>query len=497
MKEDLQIRELSMDILLTALKGEEHSHVLIKAVLDKYDDWESGRKAFLKKLTMGVLERKVELDYVISLFSKTPVSKMKPLIRVVLEQGVYQILYMDNVYDTKACNLAVELAKKRGFKNLSGFVNGVLRSVARQKAEIVYPLVDDDPVLYLSVKYSIPSWIVEKLLAQYDFPRLEKSFSKSMEEAPIRVHVKSTLSVEEKQKLLSAWKESQIEAEACKYLPDAYTLYGIKPESAKTENNNENTGKEGGKRIGEITELAGFADGCFHVQDYSSQLVGYLTPLKAGDIVVDVCASPGGKSMYVADRLAFLDGERLLSKVYSFDVSEKKLVRMRENFSRMRLNNIECDVWDATVFNEKLHKKADVVLADVPCSGLGVIGRKPDLKYRLKEQDLADIVELQKKIVSASVQDLKPGGYFIYSTCTVNKGENEEMVRWMCENLPLEEMSISEVCEKEAMKKESPDGGAGLFPEELKENLVSKGCLQLLTGEHEADGFFIAMMVKR
>ncbi len=449
MDRDLQVRELSMDILLAVFKGEEYSHVLIKQVLDKYDDWESGQKAFLKTLTMGVLERKYALDYVINTYSSTPVSKMKPLIRVVLEMGVYQILYMHNVYDTRACNLSVELAKKRGFKNLSGFVNGVLRTVTREKERIAFPNAGEDPIKYLSINYSVPEWMAKLFIKQYGFDRCEGMLRESLKEAPVRIHVKSSLPDLEKSGLMEKWKADGVSVSPCSYLPDAYTI-DFPDKSLK--------------------DLDGFSEGAFAVQDFSSQLVGFLAPVKAGDVIVDLCAAPGGKSMYVADRT---DGT-----VLAFDVSEAKVAKIRENIERMHLKNIRTAVWDATIPNESLKEKADVLIADVPCSGLGVIGRKPDLKYRLKEQDLKDIVELQKRIVTASVQDVKPGGYLIYSTCTVNKGENEEMVRWMCENLPLEEAEFLNL------------------PEELKGSLVSKGSLQLLAGEHESDGFFISIMKK-
>ena len=149
-KEDLQTREYALLILREIEKGEEHSHVILKGTLDKNADWESARKAFLKKLVMGVLERKIELDYIISLYSDTPLKKIKPVVRIILETGIYQILYMDNVFDTKACNLSVELAKKKGLSSLTGFINGVLRNVAREKETIAYPVKEDDPILYAS-----------------------------------------------------------------------------------------------------------------------------------------------------------------------------------------------------------------------------------------------------------------------------------------------------------------------------------------------------------
>ena len=475
-KEDLQIREYSLEILLPVFRGEEQSHTLLKAVLDKNDDWEPGRKAFLKKLTMGVLERKTELDYCLQQFLKQPVMRMKMPLRTILEIGAYQILYMDNVYDTKACDLCVELAKKKGFGQMTGLVNGVLRNLVRNKDSIVYPS-KDKPADYLSVTYSVPKWMTELLLRQYDYDRVEKMLSHGLKDTNLCIHLLKSLSSGEKEEILSGFETAGIEVKECSFLPDAYAL----------------------TRPGEITALPGFAEGKWYVQDYSSQLLGFLTPVKEGDTVLDACAAPGGKSIYLADKL---NGA---GRVYSCDVSEKKTDIIKENVNRMHLSNVEVLVRDATanvnaadsdLFDELSDggmpsvqrmadntnagslAKADVVLCDVPCSGLGVIGRKPDLKYRLIEADLESLTELQKSIVSAQVNVLKTGGYFVYSTCTVNKQENEEMAAWIKDNLPLEEVPF------------------GNLPAELADSLVSPGQLQLLPGEHDCDGFYIALFTR-
>ena len=218
-KQDLQIREACLETLLPVLKGEEFSHVLIKAVLDKNDDWEGSRKAFYKKLTMGVIERRIELDYCISRFCNHPMNKLKPVIRTILEMGAYQILYMDQVYDTKACNLSVELAKKKGFKNLAGFVNGVLRSLAREKARIAYPSAKEEPVQYLSVRYSVPEWITEELLSQYGFEACERMFAAALKENPLAIRVRA-----KEQTVAAALREAGCEVDAHEFLPGAYLI---------------------------------------------------------------------------------------------------------------------------------------------------------------------------------------------------------------------------------------------------------------------------------
>ena len=487
-KEDLQVREICLEVLLSVFRQEEFSHVLIKGVLDKNDDWEPGKKAFFKKLTMGVIERKTELDYVISKFCRQPIPRIRPVLLVILEMGAYQILYMDHVYDTKACNLCVELAKMKGFKNLSGFVNGVLRALAAGKDSLVYPKAEENPTQYLSVTYSFPEWMVKLFIDQYGFGKTEEILKGYLEEQKLSVHVSAALSEEEVKELVSSWEEEGIRVEECEFLPRAYTLSALNvpetafvhpPEAGKIPVSGLKPieGKENPmlRRLPAVKDLAGYEEGRFVVQDFASQLVGHLMPLKEDAIVVDTCASPGGKSLYIADRLR---GEGKGGHVFSFDVSQNKVDKIRENAERLKPDNLTIGIWDATKENPEFLEKADVVLTDVPCSGLGVIGKKPDLKYRLIEANLESINELQKQIVKEAVKDLKEGGVLVYSTCTVNAGENEEMCAWMQANLPLKELAFRD------------------FPAGIADCRISKGALKLLPGEHGCDGFFIALFQK-
>ena len=448
MNKDLEVREVSLEILKKVLYENEQGHRLIKAVLDKNNDWESARKAFLKKLTLGVLERKEELEYVLSLFYQKNAKRMKPVIRLILLQGAYQILYMEQVYDSKACNLAVELAGKKGFSALGGFVNGVLRSLSRGKDTITYPSPQEDPAAYLRTRYSVPEWMGKLLITQYGFENAERIGRYSLTEPKLHIRFKESVSKEEKKELLSAFTNMGVKCEECSFLPGAYALEHTK----------------------EFTMLPGFAEGKFYVQDFSAQLAGYLLPLKGDETVYDICAAPGGKSLYAADKLT--QG----GVVYACDLTGSKVSRIRENVERMGYENIRCGIRDAREpFDQG---KADVIIADVPCSGLGVIARKPDLKYRLKEEDLMSIEALQKEILTAAVSGLKEGGLLMYSTCTVNRAENEETLQWMLKHLPLKEKAFTDV------------------PKELKEDLLSGGVLRILPGEHASDGFYIALLEK-
>ncbi len=449
-KDDLLLRQLVLEILLEVHAKNEYLNVVLKGVLDKYNYLDGKKKAFIKKLSTGVLEREIELNYIIDCFSKTKTNKMKPVIRLIMQMGVYQILYMDNVYDTAACNMAVSLAKKKGFQGLSGFVNGVLRSICREKDNIAYPSKEDN-VKYASVRFSMPEWLIKLWISQFGEEKTEAMLKASLQDNKVTVRVDENISDERKAELLAQWKDNGVQAEAHSYLPYAYTLvggYGIQ-------------------------NLYGYKEGLFTVQDVSSMLVAECAGIKKDNIIIDVCAAPGGKTMHAA---AKLQGSGM---VHSCDVSDYKVDKIRENIERMHIENIKVHVADATKERPDFREMADVVIADVPCSGLGVLGKKVDIKYRLSEEQLEEIVKLQRTILENVCNYVKPGGTFVYSTCTVNRKENNDNVKWMTDNLPLETVPLKEE-----------------LPEVLREAVGEDGTLQLMQGVHACDGFYIAKLRK-
>lgn len=451
-KDDLLLRQLVLETLLEVTGKGEYINVVLKGVLDKYNYLDGRKKAFIKKLATGCMERKIELDYIIDCFSKTKTNKMKPVIRLIMEMGVYQILYMDNVYDTAACNISVSLAKKKGFQGLSGFVNGVLRTVCREKDGITYPDKNKDYVKYASVRFSMPEWIVLLWMEQYGQDKTETMLQASLQDNEVMVRVDETLPQDKTETLLKNWQEAGITVTSHPYLAYAYTLsggYGIQ-------------------------NLYGYREGYFTVQDVSSMLVAECAGVKEGNTVIDVCGAPGGKTMHVATKL------KGSGKVYSCDVSECKADKIRENITRMGYQNVEVLVADATEALEEFRERADIVLADVPCSGLGVLGKKADIKYRLTKEQTEEIVKLQRQILSNVCNYVKPGGTLIYSTCTVNRAENHENVKWMIENLPLEAVVLNEE-----------------LPEILRDSVDGDGTLQLFQGVHQCDGFYIAKFCKK
>ena len=442
-------RELVLGILLEVTRDGEYSHIALRNVLNKYQYLDKKDRAFITRVTEGTIERMLELDYIINQFSSVKVNKMKPVIRNILRSAVYQLKYMDSVPNSAACNEAVKLATKKGFSNLKGFVNGVLRNIERNLEAITYP--DETNIMeYLHIKYSAPKWILEQWLSKYDEDTVEMMLRDFQKEKSTTI--RCNLNRQSKEELIIRLREEGVQVESHPYLSYALRISGYDY----------------------LADLPSFQEGAFYVQDISSMLVAHITNPNKCDRVIDVCAAPGGKALHMAE---LLQGT---GHVEARDLTEYKVNLIRENIERSGLENIDAVTWDATVLDEESMGKADIVVADLPCSGLGVLGKKTDLKYKMTEQTQQELVKLQRDILSQVKQYVKVEGTLIYSTCTIHESENMGNVHWFLqENPEFKLVSIREnLCD------------------ELKGSVVEEGCLQLLPGVHESDGFFIAKFKK-
>ena len=441
-------RELILGILLEITRDGEYAHIALRNTLSKYQYLEKRERAFITRVVEGTLEHMMEIDYIINQFSKVKVNKMKPVIRTILRSAVYQILYMDSVPNSAVCNEAVKLAAKKGFVNLKGFVNGVLRNIDRNVNDIQYPK-QDNMVEYLSIKYSMPTWILEKWKKSYDWETIERILQGFLQEKGtiIRCNLNRISKEDLKKKL---------EVEGVTVTQHPYLEYAL-----------EISGYD------YLGDLESFEDGDFQVQDLSSMLVAEIAAPKEGDYVIDVCAAPGGKSLHIADKL------HGTGHVEARDLTDYKVDLIWDNIERSQMKNVEAVRHDALVYDEDSKEKADIVIADLPCSGLGVIGKKADIKYKMTEETQRELAKLQKNILQIVHRYVKPGGTLVYSTCTINEEENMENVRWFLQQNPeFESVPVEPV-----------------LCEELKKS-VKEGCLQLLPGIHESDGFFIAAFRK-
>ena len=426
MSDSVNTRELCLQMLIEINEKQQYSHLVLRDVLSKYQYLSKQERAFITRLTEGTVEHMIELDYIIDAFSKTKVRKMKPLIRNLMRMGVYQIKYMDSIPDSAVCNESVKLAKRHKFGQLSGFVNGVLRNIARNIADLEMP---ED----LSIKYSMPQWIVDKWTKDYGESKTEEILKGFMEERPISIRTNLTRITPQqlKEKLI---EEGVIVGELP--LEYAFTISGFDY----------------------LEALDSFSQGLFYVQDVSSMMVAEWAKVSEGDYVIDVCAAPGGKSTHVAE---LLNGTGM---VEARDLTEYKVSLIEDNISRHELTNMKAVCMDATVFDEGSVDKADVLICDLPCSGLGVLAKKTDIRYKMSKEQQEELVQLQRDILSAVHSYVKPGGTLVYSTCTININENEGNVSWILEQYPEFELVEQK---------------------------------QLFPGEISNDGFFLAKLKKR
>lgn len=440
----VNVRELAFDTLILYDKQNSKTDIL-SDVLDKYSYLDKQDRSFLTRLMEGTVERMITIDHVLNLYSKVTVNKMKPPVRALLRLGVYQIMYMDAVPDSAACNEMVKLAKKRGLSSLSGFVNGVLRNVSRNKYSVQYPDKDSNPIDYLSIYYSCPKWIVKLLNDEFGYEGAKCVLTNSISIRPItgRVNI-SKCTVDD---VIGDNNENISKNEI---IPYAVSLHNID----------------------KIVNIKSFNDGLFVIQDIASMLVGHISGIKESDTVIDVCASPGGKSLHAADIAS-------KGQVISCDVSYDKVNRINENIERCGFTNISTRCLDATVREESLIDMANVLIADVPCSGLGVMGRKNDIKYNLRPEQMEELPLLQRKIIDNVINYIKPGGVLIYSTCTVHNAENIDNYNYIINEKGLEPIDFYEQ-----------------LPEQLRVDTAKNGYIQLLGEDGLTDGFFIAKFKK-
>ncbi len=390
-------------------------------------------KGLVTEIIYGVVSNKTAIDYIISQFSKVKIKKMSPWVLAILRMGVFQIFYMDKIPHSAACNEAVKLAKKYSHGAGAGFVNGVLRSVSRNSEGFSFPKTGN-AVTDLSLEYSYPEWITKRLVDEYGAEKCAELYAENRKAHGVCVRVNTLKTTSEK--LIEMLKAEGVECEKVKDAEYALIIHGKFSAEAS----------------------AAYREGLFSLQNISSQMaVEALAPEK-GEFVIDMCAAPGGKSCAVAEKM---ENE---GKVVSFDIFDHKIKLIQNAAKRLGISIIDAKQGDSTTICKELEGKADRVLADVPCSGLGVIHKKPDIKWSRKEEDISELCGIQKKILDVAAAYVKAGGVLVYSTCTIIPEENR---------LRIEEF-LKEYTEFEKISEQ-----------------------QILTGALGESGFYICKMVKR
>lgn len=439
----LNARRLALDVLTDVReKGAYASLALGERLRAAHLSPEDRRLA--TGLVYGTLENQLQIDYALDRLMDHPTRE--PVQRDILRMGAYQILFLDRVPDSAAVDEAVKLTRAMGMEAACGFINAVLRNLSRGKDEIAWPDREADPVAYLSVMGSMPRWLVEKLVAAYGPEEAGRVILYREEEHPVCVRPNFTrLSDAEFEALLQekGWRAERGLA------PHAWLIYGA----------------------GDLAADADYRAGRFSIQGQSSMLAAEALEVRPGMKVLDACAAPGGKSAYLCEQM------QLTGRVYAWELHEKRAQLLEGVRRRLGLDNLRISVRDALDFRPDLEDMLDGVLLDAPCAGLGVLSQKPDIKLRLKEEDIPAIVDTQGRLIDTVCRYVRPGGALVYSTCSLLPEENADRVRAFLQahpNFTLEPLPTS-------------------FPEELRARQTPCG-LQLLGCRDGVEGFFIARM---
>lgn len=395
--ENMNSRKIVLDILNEVDKGKYVNQLI--AEMQKLDI-PAVDKNFISKIVYGVVENRIYLDYMIRKFSSIRLKKIDDQILNVLRLSAYQMIYLTKVPHSAVVNEGVKLVKKINHRH-TGFTNGILRNMSRDYQSVELPSVSKEPIKYLSVKYSHPEWLVERFMNNYGFDFTEDLLASNNETPNLVLRTNSILI--NREDLMTKLVNVGFECEKSDIVEEGIVI----------------------RRTNDLTleENTLFRDGYFTVQDESSMMIAGIVEPAQGDLVLDMCSAPGGKTTHMA---ALMNNE---GEIVACDISQRKLDLIEENIKRLHLKNIRTMINDATVFNPSFVDKFDKVLVDAPCSGLGIIRRKPDIKYLKSIEDIKALVEIQRAILENASKYVKPGGMLIYSTCTVEKLENEEQIK--------------------------------------------------------------------
>lgn len=395
-------RKIAVEVLEKVFQHGSYSNIALNSALEnsKLNDKD---KALTTEIVYGTIKYKLTIDFIIEKFTKEKFKKIESLILNILRISIYQIKYLDKIPEFAAVNESVELARSFKSEGASKFVNGVLRNYLRDK-EIKPNSMDK--LDELSLEYSYEKWMIKLFIDQYGEETAD-SILRNLNLTPsVTVRINNTKS--DYDVVYDMLTKSGYDVEDGNICPEAISI----------------------KRGKGIEKNPLFINGYITPQDESAMLVAPSMELKPGMIVGDMCSAPGGKATHIAELM------KDLGKVYAFDIHKNKLSLIKQNAERLGLKSIHCGVLDATKFDSKLNETFDRVLIDVPCSGLGIIKKKPEIKWTKNEEDLKNIFSVQRDILSNCCKYVKNGGILFYSTCTLNKAENEENILWFLEEHP-------------------------------------------------------------
>lgn len=443
-------REIALEILYGVETKESYSNLELNFLLDKYNPSREER-ALATEIVYGVLRRRNTLDWIIEQFSRRTLDKMTPWIRNILRLSVYQLLFLDRIPVSAACNQGVELAKKRGHLGVSKFVNGVLRSIARNLDNLPCPKEEDLPH-YISIKYSHPFWMVKRWLTRLGKEETIRLCEVNNQNPPLTIRA-NTLKVSRKE-LMDILEKCEIKVETGSLVPEAIKIKGV----------------------GSLSRLESYQKGFFQVQDESSMLVAYLVDPQPGETILDACSAPGGKATHLAQKM------QNRGKIIANELHPHKIELIKENCRRLGIDIIETQIGDARNLSDTYLEKIDRVLVDAPCSGLGVLRRKPDARWKKELESIGKLREIQLSILESAAKCVKPGGIIVYTTCSIEPEENIEILKAFLER--NKEFQLGNILEYLPRKFEV-------------KRLENAGYLQIYPQDYNSDGFFLSRMERK
>lgn len=441
------VREAALELLESIEKNQAYSNLLLNNAIKK-NEINQKDIGLLTELTYGTLQRRMSLDFYLQPFLKGN-KKVESWVRQLLRLTLYQMIYLDKIPDRAAIFEAVEIAKQKGHKGISGMVNGVLRNIQRHGLPSIETL--EDPIERLSIETSHPLWLVKRWVDQLGIEQAKLMCEINLT-APLQT-ARVNLTKITKEDCISKLNEEGFQVEASPVIPEAIKCYR-----------------------GNLANSVAFKEGYITIQDESSMLAAYALGAVENERILDACAAPGGKSTHIGEKM------QNTGQIISLDLHEHKVKLIKENATRLELTNIKPSALDSRKVQEHFEKESfDRILLDAPCSGLGVMRRKPDMKYTKKEEDLMQLSTIQLNLLKAVSPLLKKGGILVYSTCTVDREENQHVVESFLEEFVGFEEDLSV---KDRM------------PEAIRP-LVNRFELQILPQDIGSDGFYIACLRKK
>lgn len=454
----MNARQVALECLLDLYSSDATITSIVDNALQKYT-LKSREHRFVYALVYGVVRWQQQLDWVLGHFIN-PRFKLDKKRRAILRLGVFQLLHLNGIPDRAAINETVDLAIES--RKTKGFINAVLRSIQRKGGELTYPQLTTHPLDHISYSYSYPKWLVERWIKDRGIDWTLDFCTASNQIAPLSIRVNTLLTVpEELQEMLS---KQGLSTRISNYVPEGIV---VENNSNTSENDTSHTSVE--KKIKSILNHENV-----YVQDESAMLVCHLLMSDSPKIVVDLCAAPGGKTTHMACLM------RNSGKIVAIDVSENRLLRLRENCMRMGIQNVETRALDAVKSDLSFIRDADSVLIDAPCSGFGTLRRHPDIRWNKTFKQLQSLSQLQYNLLRNASIHLKPNGLLVYSTCTIEKAENEDVIQRFLKNYPM-------------FRVETPSKVSINIP---KTTITSEGYFQTFPHEHGIDGAFAVRLRK-